>query len=256
MRIVIFFLTIFILPISAQENILELEPSSESYGNADWLLDASSYKAGVYRSQNGNEIVLSNGLIRRAFIIAENAACIAFDNLINQESIMRGVKPEAEITINGISYPIGGLKGQPNYAYLNPAWIDSLVNDVTAFQFINYEISKPAMPFQWKRVRHHQVDAAWPPKGIDGQPLGRRLEDKDVMISIHYELYDGIPVMAKWMTVHNNSDLGINIDHFTSEIIAAIEYMSLVENRGILSIGKKIQIIIRRLIISRLHHAY
>ena len=252
MRIIIILLfTLFHSCLKAQISTLEKEPSHESYGANDWLLDASAYKAGLYQGDQENVMVLSNGLVRRAFLIADNVACIAFDNQVNQESIMRGVKPEAEVVINGMAYDIGGLKGQPNYAYLDPRWIDSLYNDETSFQFVNYELSKPVEPFQWKRLRHHKYDAAWPPKGVHltmnyklptakpitqdagGKPIVISLQETDIVVSVHYELYDGLPVVAKWISVKNNSKQMVKVDHFTSEIIAAIEYLSPVENRGI-----------------------
>jgi hypothetical protein len=249
MRILTVLIVCFYIPLYAQINTLEPEP--ESYGAKDWLLDGTAFTAGLYQGERENEIVLSNGLIRRAFLLGDNAACIAFDNLVTQSSIIRGVKPEAEITINGKAYSVGGLIGQPNYAYLNPDWIDSLRNDETAFQFIDFELKKPTPSFQWKRVRHHDVDAAWPPKGVHlkmnyklpkanpspkdskAKQTTQVFEGTDIIVSVHYELYDGIPVIAKWLSVQNNTDKPVIINHFTSEIIAAIEYMSPVENRGI-----------------------
>ena len=84
---------------NAQNNNLELEPKQVSYGNSDWLIDGRAYKAGVFRNENDEEIVLSNGLLRRTFKISNNAATVAFDNLITGETIIRGVKPEAEVKI-------------------------------------------------------------------------------------------------------------------------------------------------------------
>lgn len=213
---------------------LPLEPKYPSKTPTDWLLDSTPYQAKVYRGTNSNEIVISNGLIRRVFRIALNAATVGFDNLMTGEAILRGVKPEAEIKINGISYEIGGLKGQSNYAYLLPEWIDSLKANPKAFQFQRYESSEPKAPFAWKRIRHHDQNLAWPPKGTHlrmdyAMPEGHLLEK--IVISIHYELYDGIPVLAKWLTVKNNNEKEIVIDHFTSEILATVESGSAVEAR-------------------------
>ncbi len=44
-----------------------------------------------------------------------------------------------------------------------------------------------------------------------------------VRISVHYELYDGIPAINKWISVHNDGDSNIELDRFTSEIISAVE---------------------------------
>src|SRR6185503_9020078 len=47
----------------------------------DWLVVAPPQRAGVFRSQNGKEIVLNNGLLLRAWRLSPNAATVAFDNL-------------------------------------------------------------------------------------------------------------------------------------------------------------------------------
>ncbi|UCD49495.1 MAG: hypothetical protein JSW27_18430, partial [Phycisphaerales bacterium] len=83
---------------------------------------------------------MDNGLIRRTFRLAPNAATVAFDNLMTGESMLRGVKPEARLTIEGTSFEVGGLKGQPNYAYLLDEWLDALRADPNAFQFTGCEI--------------------------------------------------------------------------------------------------------------------
>ncbi len=202
--------------------------------SVDWLLKNDSYLASAQFDQQGNQIVLSNGLIRRTFKLSPNAATIGFDNLVTGETILRGVKPEGKIKIDGISYEIGGLQGQPNYAFLKPEWVELLKNKPSAMQFDGYEIGEIQAPFQWKQVRHHAKGATWPPKGTYLR-MDYRIPDhqevNNLEVSVHYELYDGIPVMAKWISVTNNSQKSITINNFTSEIIAAVEYGSAVETR-------------------------
>ena len=60
-------------------------------------------------------------------------------------------------------------------------------------------------------------------------------QTKNITISIHYELYDGIPVISKWLTVKNNTKQNITINKFTSEILAAVEHASGVEPSDIAS---------------------
>ncbi|MEM7371800.1 MAG: alpha-galactosidase [Bacteroidota bacterium] len=203
-------------------------------GQQDWLLDNSSFSAKVYRGQNPKELILSNGLIRRIFRLAPNAATIGFDNLMTGESILRGVKAEAEVKINGQTYAVGGLIGQSNYAFLLPEWVDQLFADSSAMRFVKMEVSSPDAPFEWKQVRYHAPNVSWPPKGIhlrmDYQmPAASPLQD--IMVSVHYELYDGIPVLAKWISVHNHSSEQILLNSFSSEILAVVEYGSSVETR-------------------------
>ena len=128
----------------------------------DWLLDGSPFRSGVFRTTTPNELVLANGLITRRFRLVPNAATVALDNLVTGESLLRGVKPEAIVQIDGRRYEIGGLKGQPNYAFLRPEWIDKLRADPKAFRFVAFEVDKPKERFAWKQVRHHAPDVQWP----------------------------------------------------------------------------------------------
>jgi hypothetical protein len=131
----------------------------------DWLIDPSPFKARVNVSSDGRQLELNNGLIRRVIRLQPNAATVALDNLVNGESLLRGVKPEAVVEIDGRRFDIGGLKGQPNYAFLRPEWVDQLRADPAAFRFVGYEIGQPRERFAWKRTRHHAPDVQWPPAG-------------------------------------------------------------------------------------------
>lgn len=227
-------------PFVVAQSTLEVLPRIEqsASGDTDWLLDASPYEAGVYRTDQENELVLTNGLLARTFRLAPNAATVGLDNLITNETVLRGVKPEAVVTINGQRYAVGGLKGQPNYAYLQPDWLVDMTADPSAFQFVGFEVGEPEERFGWKQVRHHAPDVVWPPKGVYLR-MDYRLPDQvaaqagGIEVSVHYELYDGIPAYSKWITVQNNTTEAINIDTFTSEVLAAVEAASWVETRGV-----------------------
>jgi len=141
-------------------------PDRSAAPPGDWLLDGSPFKAGVHRTAHADEIALDNGLVRRTFRLAPNGATVGLDNLMTGQAILRGVKPEAAVTIDGVRYDVGGLTGQPNYAYLLPEWLEKLAADPAAFQFVGFEVGKPTERFAWKRVRHHAPDVAWPPPGV------------------------------------------------------------------------------------------
>ena len=98
---------------------------------------------------------MNNGLLRRVIRLQPNAATVALDNLVSGESLLRGVKPEALVEIDGKRFEIGGLKGQPNYAFLRPEWIEGLLADPAAFRFVGYEVGKLQERLAWKRARHH-----------------------------------------------------------------------------------------------------
>jgi len=204
-----------------------------AYGKAieaDWLVTQIKQPVKIEKRLDGREIVLSNGLISRTFRLTPNAATVAYDNLMKGESIIRGVKPEAIVELDGQKYEVGGLQGQVEYAYLLPEWIDSLSSNPDAFVFKSFDVSKIEKRFEWNRKRYSS-STNWPPSGktlsLHFDPPSGKL--KGLSLSIHYEMYRSIPLLAKRLTIHNGSDEPVRLNTFTSEILAAVEYESMVE---------------------------
>jgi hypothetical protein len=208
----------------------------------DWLIDPSPYVAKVWRGPASGELVLSNGLLARTFRLTPNAATVGLDQLTTGETLLRGVKPEAVLEISGQRCEVGGLVGQPNYAFLRREWIDQLKASPTAFQFVGFEVGKPTERFGWNRVRHCAPQTNWPPSGVSlrldfiGPTVSGTTENatpsiawQQVRISVHYEMYDGIPCYCKWITLTNNTDQAITIDRCSSEVLAVVERVSEVD---------------------------
>jgi hypothetical protein len=198
---------------------------------ADWLISPPEARAGVYRSAGGKEIVLANGLIRRAFRLGPNAATVAFDNLMTGAALLRAVKPEAALEIDGVRYQVGGLVGQPDLAYLRPDWLEAMQSDPQAFRYVGFEIGKPQERLIWKRVRH-AANLPWPPPGVAltlhfAPPAGKL---PGLSVAVHYELYDGLPLLAKWLTVRNEGANPVRLNRFTVEVLGMVEHDSIVEN--------------------------
>ena len=195
----------------------------------DWLVDPSPFVARVVTRMDGSELELNNGLIRRVIRLTPNAATVALDNLVTGESLLRGVKPEAIVEVDGHRYEIGGLKGQPNYAFLRPGWIGALRADPAAFRFTGYAMGKPLERMAWKQTRHHAPDVKWPPAGVTLRldftgPAGTNPTGAaGIRVSVHYELYDGLPCYSKWITVSNTTDHVVHVDRFSSEVLAVVE---------------------------------
>ncbi|QDS94467.1 hypothetical protein FF011L_32460 [Roseimaritima multifibrata] len=132
----------------------------------DYLVQTPSLKASAFRSTDGRDLILDNGLIRRVWRIEPNGACVAFDNLMTGQSMLRSVRPEARVTIDGVAYDVGGLVGQPNHAFLTPEWLDAMSTDPNAFQLIDFEIGLPEERFAWGRGRRAAPGSVWPPQGV------------------------------------------------------------------------------------------
>lgn len=197
--------------------------------STDWLIDSSEYRASVHKN-GSSELVLTNGLISRTFRVRPNAATVAIRNHATDASVLRGVKPEARIMLDGHEFSIGGLIGQPNYAYLLPEWKESLTGDKTAFQFSDFDVQTPEPRMKWNQVRWAS-NTQWPPKGIQ---LNLHFEapesgPKHVSVTVHYILYDGIPAFSKWLTVENDSTSPVRLNSFVNEILAVVEPSSHVE---------------------------
>ena len=197
---------------------------------SDWLVHPDAFQAGAYRGGTKDEIVLTNGLIRRTWRLTPNAATVGYDNLMTGESVIRGVKPEAAIELEGERLDVGGLRGQEEYAYLRREWIDDLVGDPGAFLLTDFEIGGTKAHIPWTRTRH-APDLPWPPPGASltfrfVPPEGRF---DGMQVEVHYELYDGIPLLCKWLTLTNDTGRPLRLNTFTSEILAAVEYESTVD---------------------------
>jgi hypothetical protein len=205
----------------------------------DWLLDPSPFKAQVARSADGREVVLENGLVRRVIRLAPNAATVSFENLMTGESIIRAVRPEARVVLDGVGYEIGGLGGQPAQGFLEPAWIETLKANPAAFQFVGLKTGRTEARFPWKRRSEWMPkDSPWPPPGIsltlEFRPpagLGGNKPPPDgLTVEAHYELYDGLPLVSKWIVVRNATAQAVRLNSFVSEILAAVEFESYVDD--------------------------
>jgi len=192
--------------------------------STDWLLQPEPFKAKIFREDNGKTLVISNGLISRKFRLSPNAATVDFQNLMSGETVIRAIRPEAVLEINGKRYEVGGLEGQPDQAYFMSQWLDSLTANPDAFQFIGYKEgeTKERLPYRRKRW---SSDLPWPPPGkslaIDFRHPSRELEA--VTVCVHYEVYDGIPLLSKWLTITNSGNSEIRLNSFVGENLAVIE---------------------------------
>ena len=115
-----------------------LAASSLDAATPDWLIDPSPFKARVTVSADGRDVAMENGLVRRVIRLEPNAATIAYDNLMTGESMIRSVRPEAQVEIDGTAYDVGGLTGQPVHNYLDAAWVDKLEAQPGAFRFTRF----------------------------------------------------------------------------------------------------------------------
>jgi hypothetical protein len=209
--------------------------------STEWLISKTASKSAIYQTEDG-KLVFSNGITARTFTLFPNGATVGLELLNTNESFIRSVRPEAEVELGNLKFSVGGLLGQPIHNYLLPEWLSKMTTDPYAFQLADYTISdvKARFPLK-KRTAWMAKDLPWPLPGkelifryqLNDQAIALWQEKihskehldylKSVVVEIHYELYDGMPVFSKWIKVLNDSKQEIRVSKFKSEILAVHE---------------------------------
>ena len=203
--------------------------STVSYSQkTDWLVQPVFQKATVTKTADGKDLELNNGLLKRVFRLQPNIACTDLTNLSNSQQLLRAIKPEAILTIDGIQYNIGGLHGQSEKAYLRKEWIDQLTAHDSDFHYTNYEV-KDLKPFLNRKSTYWAMNKkAATGKDISFQYRSSLSSLQNILVTVHYELYDGIPLIVKWMSVENRSTHSILLNKAINEVLAFVEEESAV----------------------------
>lgn len=199
---------------------------AQNHPPADWLVQPVQQKAEIVKDRR--DIIIRNGLLKRVFRTTPNVACYDYQNLSTGQQLLRAVKPEAKITINGKEYAVGGLNGQKENAYLLPAWLDNMTAGPDDFRYESHTVSDLAPFLNWKA-------GTWILNR--DQPAGKVLtlkfrsavkELEGLKVAVHYEIYDGLPLIVKWVSVENTSPGSFVINRVVNEVLAMVEEESAV----------------------------
>lgn len=230
------------LPLQSQSSVLAVDPVQDIQSKllllpeaeaevavVDWLIETPSQKARVSRIGE-KDLVLSNGLISRTFRLYPNMVTHSIRNLVTSEEYLRAVRPEAEVVIDGVTYPVGGMTGQPEHGYFRTEWLDQMQAMDKAFVLSDFEVKELREHISWEQSRWIPT-TQWERKGQEvvfhyAYP-GKELAG--VEVEVHYEIYDALPLMSKWIVLKNGGVSEILLDHFTSEIIAHPEKNNYVD---------------------------
>lgn len=192
----------------------------------DWLVRAVAARSEI--KADAQSLELNNGLISRRIHIVPNASTTSFKNLVTGEQLIRAVRPEARIVLNGKTYNVGGLYGQKEQAYLLDDWIKNFTRKEADFQYKRYEVSEAQPHFAWNCQ-------TW--ASNKKLPTGKHLklffasttpEVQNIEVVVHYEIFDGVPVLSKWLTIENKGDKTLKINQVKHEMMALVEEESAV----------------------------
>jgi len=194
----------------------------------DWLLEPGRFPARIEAAPDGGELRLSNGLVERLILLRPNAATVAFNDLLTGESLVRSIRPEAILQIDGKKCNVGGLTGQPIHNFVDPSWLPSLRADPHDFALKSYTTGKTEARFPWKpRSEWLSSTPSWPPPGASATLTFTRPANGEV--DVHYEIYDGLPLLSKWLVYRNTSTNVVTLDSVTVEILGTVEPESIVD---------------------------
>jgi len=202
---------------------------SFAQNQTDWLLQPDTYKAEITESEN--TISLTNGLVLRKIQLSPNAATVEFKNLITQETMLRSIKPEAEVTLNDSVYHVGGLYGLKEHGYFKESWLNALEAQTSGFQYTSHTIEDIDPRIEWNpELRYNTAKSSF--------ATGKRLilkfthaskELEGIEVLVHYEVFDGMPLISKWISVENLGENTITLNRFKSELLAFPEVENPVE---------------------------
>ena len=192
----------------------------------DWLIKPTAQKA-VISIQN-KQLILDNGLVRRVFLLDPNASCISYTNLSSGQELLRSIEPEARLVLNGQSYNVGGLSGQKEKAYLRLEVENNLQKKDSDFVFTNYRISDIKPFINWKPNTWLTNPNQATGKSVTLEFISNMASLKNILVQVHYELYDGLPLMTKWVSIENKSNASIKINRVVNEVLGLVEEESAV----------------------------
>ncbi|MFT3932881.1 MAG: alpha-galactosidase [Chitinophagaceae bacterium] len=203
--------------------------ASDSKPVKDWMVIPEKEKAAAYKTGDGKDIVLYNGLVKRVFRMAPNIACIDYKNMSNGQQLLRAIKPEAKIIVDGINYEVGGLHGQKENAYLLPEWISSFKDDNNDFHCTRYTVTPIQERLHWKPTSiNFKKTAAAGGVQLAFNYTSSLPQLKGLEVKVNYELYNGIPLIVKWISVVNNGTQSHKINRIVNEVLALTEEESAV----------------------------
>ena len=212
----------------AQPGVSAVPKLGVQAASGDWLLatPARPVQLEVEPADDGQtaRLALCNGLVSRSFYVGRNLACFSYRSLRNRAEFIRAVKPEMRIKLDGTWYEVGGLVGQPERSYLVEAWLKDMRTSPTSFRFTGLTTGQPIERYAWK-PKFNAPSMPWPPKGLRvsmdyAPPEAAGPLYQNLKLTVHYELYEGIPVLSKSFTLKNVTGEPVVVDEIETEILA------------------------------------
>lgn len=219
----------FIESLVATPGVTKVKAFDETPATVDFLVKpvttASSVQILPGADGRSAEIMVGNGLVSRTFLVTDgNLGCTSLRRADRDIEFLRAVKPEVRVCLDGRWANIGGLTGAPDHAFITPAWREQFQSLPGSFRLTGMKVGPCVKPYEWTPKCNAPKDIPWP-------ALGRRVtftyaapegvaEWKGLSVDIHYEIYDGIPVMMKTFALRNGGGREVVVTKFEGEHLA------------------------------------
>lgn len=197
---------------------IELEGNSGESNLGDWLNGEVLIPSAIV--EQDDTVTMSNGIVERTFDITKNFMTTGYNNLYTGLDLLEkgSLGADMEIVLNDhytegddgeVRYQIGGEESDFDYL--------GYTTEENTEEIFNWEydprMSDPAMK-----------DTPWPAKGkalIVNYGAKDSVEERyrGVKLQVRYEIYDGIPVISKYVKVINEGAENIVVQHLRSEIL-------------------------------------
>ncbi|MDD6146772.1 MAG: hypothetical protein PUB43_07015 [Oscillospiraceae bacterium] len=166
----------------------------------DWVIHSDFSPAVI--TEKAGKIILENGLVRRA-IETRGCQTVSFVNLQKDIELIDGAHGDFQITA-------GGKTCAPN-----------------DFEFSEYRLVACEERVPFKPSPTMTVQGDYPPAG-KAVELCYNGKDIPLNVVVRYEIYDGMPVIMKRLTVINSSEESVTVDNIATDV------MRITQNRDTL----------------------
>lgn len=160
-----------------------------------WVLDDRDYKSQI--AVKDSKVVISNGLVSRT-IEFEGCKTSSYQNLQRDTELISDVCSDFAVSVNGKKY-FG-----------------------SCFNFIGIQEVPCAERVPFKRTDTMAKNCVYPPVG-KAVILKYGNDELNLLVEVRFEIYDGIPVIMKQLTVKNTGAEAITIDNIYTDILKITE---------------------------------
>ena len=195
----------------------------------DWLIEPERSTAAVYRTPDGKGVVLANAMVARTLRVVPNLSTVSLINRMTGEEMLRAASSEGYVSLDGARWRLGGLAGQPERGYLDPAWLDAMEPLPQSFLVEDFEVREAKPTMEWARRRW-----ALQTEDATGREVVFTLHgsgvQRNVTAELHFVIYDQVPALRKWLTLTNGGNEALTVDSFSLEQLAFAQPETRVSN--------------------------